>query len=141
MPSLLDPIRIGAIEAKNRIFMAPLTRGRGTREHVPTPIMAEYYAQRAGAGLILTEATGISQEGLGWPYAPGIWSDAQVDAWRPIVKAVHDKGGKIVCQIWHMGRLVHPDFLGGEKPISAPLTSISASSSSWSQVPLKVPRR
>ena len=67
MPSLLDPIRIGAIEAKNRIFMAPLTRGRGTREHVPTPIMAEYYAQRAGAGLIISEATGITQEGLGWP--------------------------------------------------------------------------
>ncbi|SFM10669.1 alkene reductase [Methylobacterium pseudosasicola] len=118
MPSLLDPIRIGAIEAKNRIFMAPLTRGRATREHVPTPLMVEYYAQRAGAGLILTEATGISQEGLGWPYAPGIWSDAQVDAWRPIVKAVHDRGGKIVCQIWHMGRLVHPDFLGGAKPVA-----------------------
>src|SRR5215210_7687672 len=74
MPSLFDPIRIGAIEAPNRIFMAPLTRGRATRAHVPTPIMAEYYTQRAGAGLILTEATSISQEGLGWPYAPGIWS-------------------------------------------------------------------
>ncbi len=70
MPSLFDPIRIGAIEAKNRIFMAPLTRGRSTREHVPTPLMAQYYTQRAGAGLILTEATGISQEGLGWPFAP-----------------------------------------------------------------------
>lgn len=86
MPSLFDPIRIGAIEAKNRIFMAPLTRGRATREHVPTPIMAQYYTQRAGAGLILTEATGISQEGLGWPFAPGIWSDAQVDAWRPVAR-------------------------------------------------------
>ncbi|MFL6863406.1 MAG: alkene reductase [Allosphingosinicella sp.] len=123
MPSLLDPIRIGAIEAKNRIFMAPLTRGRGTREHVPTPIMAEYYAQRAGAGLIISEATGITQEGLGWPYAPGIWSDAQVDAWRPIVKAVHDRGGKIVCQLWHMGRLVHPSFLGGAAPVSASATT------------------
>ena len=123
MPSLLDPIRIGAIEAKNRIFMAPLTRGRGTRAHVPTPLMAEYYAQRAGAGLIISEATGISQEGLGWPFAPGIWSDAQVDAWRPIVKAVHDKGGKIVCQIWHMGQLVHPDFLGGAKPVAASATT------------------
>ena len=123
MPSLFDPIRIGAIEAKNRIFMAPLTRGRATREHLPTPIMAEYYAQRAGAGLILTEATGITQEGLGWPYAPGIWSDAQVDAWRPVVRAVHDRGGRIVCQIWHMGRMVHPDFLGGEKPVSASATT------------------
>ncbi|WP_336488506.1 alkene reductase [Methylobacterium nigriterrae] len=123
MPSLFDPIRIGAIEAPNRIFMAPLTRGRATRAHVPTPIMAEYYAQRAGAGLILTEATGISQEGLGWPYAPGIWSDEQVEAWAPIVKAVHDAGGRIVCQLWHMGRVVHPDFLGGAKPVSASATT------------------
>ncbi|WP_439953333.1 oxidoreductase, partial [Escherichia coli] len=81
--SLFDPIRLGAIEAPNRILMAPLTRGRATSEHVPAPIMAEYYAQRAGAGLILSEATGITQEGLGWPYAPGLWSDRQVDAWRP----------------------------------------------------------
>ncbi|GJD81982.1 alkene reductase [Methylobacterium gregans] len=123
MPSLLDPIRIGAIEAPNRIFMAPLTRGRADRAHVPTPIMAEYYAQRAGAGLILSEATGISQEGLGWPFAPGIWSDAQAEAWKPVVKAVHDKGGRIVCQLWHMGRLVHPDFLGGEKPVSSSATT------------------
>ena len=123
MPSLFDPIRLGAIEAPNRILMAPLTRGRATSEHVPAPIMAEYYAQRAGAGLILSEATGITQEGLGWPYAPGIWSDAQVDAWRPIVKAVHDRGGKIVCQIWHMGRMVHPDFLGGAKPVSSSATT------------------
>ena len=92
MPSLLDPIRLGAIDAQNRIWMAPLTRGRATREHVPTPLMIEYYAQRASAGVILTEATGISREGLGWPYAPGIWNDAQVEAWKPIVKAVHDSG-------------------------------------------------
>ncbi|GJE45021.1 alkene reductase [Methylobacterium soli] len=123
MPSLFDPIRVGAIEAPNRIFMAPLTRGRATRAHVPTPIMAEYYAQRAGAGLILSEATGISQEGLGWPFAPGIWSDEQVEAWKPVVKAVHDAGGRIVCQLWHMGRIVHPDFLGGAKPISASATT------------------
>ncbi len=68
MPGLFDPIRLGAIAAPNRIIMAPLTRGRATREHVPTPLMAEYYAQRAGAGLIISEATGISQQGLGWPY-------------------------------------------------------------------------
>ncbi|KQO76390.1 alkene reductase [Methylobacterium sp. Leaf88] len=123
MPSLSDPIRIGAIDAKNRVFMAPLTRGRASREHVPTPIMVEYYRQRASAGLILTEATGISQEGLGWPFAPGIWSDGQVEAWKPVVKAVHDAGGKIVCQLWHMGRIVHPDFLGGQKPISASATT------------------
>ncbi len=91
MPSLFDPIRLGAIEARNRILMAPLTRARATREHVPTPIMVEYYAQRAGAGLIITEATGISREGLGWPYAPGIWTDEQVAAWRSVTAAVHDR--------------------------------------------------
>lgn len=123
MPSLFDPIRLGAIEAPNRILMAPLTRGRATRAHVPTPIMAEYYAQRAGAGLIISEATGISQEGLGWPYAPGLWSDEQVEAWKPVVKAVHAAGGRIVAQLWHMGRIVHPDFLGGEQPVSASATT------------------
>ena len=123
MPSLSDPIRIGAIDAQNRVFMAPLTRGRASREHVPTPMMVEYYRQRASAGLILTEATGISQEGLGWPFAPGIWSDEQVEAWKPVVKAVHEAGGKIVCQLWHMGRIVHPDFLDGQKPISASATT------------------
>ncbi len=119
MPSLFDPIRLGNLDLPNRILMAPLTRGRSTREHVPTPIMAEYYAQRASAGLIITEATGISQEGLGWPYAPGIWNDAQVEAWKPIVKAVHDEGGRIALQLWHMGYLVHPDFLGGQPPVSS----------------------
>lgn len=122
MTSLFDPIRLGAIDAPNRILMAPLTRGRATRAHVPTPIMVEYYAQRAAAGLIITEATGISQEGLGWPYAPGIWSDEQVAAWRPVVEAVHRAGGRIACQLWHMGRIVHPDFLGGAAPVSASAT-------------------
>jgi N-ethylmaleimide reductase len=127
MPSLFDPIDFGAISLKNRILMAPLTRGRATREHVPTPIMADYYRQRAGAGLILTEATGISQQGLGWAYAPGIWNDAQVEAWKPIVAAVHEAGGKIAAQLWHMGRLVHSDFLGGEPPVSASATTAPGS--------------
>jgi N-ethylmaleimide reductase len=85
--------------------------------------MAEYYAQRASAGLIITEATGISQQGLGWPYAPGIWSGEQVAAWKPIVGAVHAAGGRIFSQLWHMGRIVHPDFLGGQKPVSASATT------------------
>ncbi|MDB5700089.1 MAG: alkene reductase [Sphingomonadales bacterium] len=123
MPPLFDPIDLGAIKAPNRILMAPLTRGRSTAGHVPTPRMATYYAQRASAGLIITEGTGISQEGLGWPFAPGIWSDEQVEAWKPITAAVHDAGGRIVVQLWHMGRVVHPDFLGGAKPVSASATT------------------
>ena len=123
MPTLFDPVRLGAIHAPNRILMAPLTRGRATRDHVPTPLMVEYYIQRASAGLILTEATGISQQGMGWPYAPGIWSSEQVAAWKPITQAVHDAGGRIACQIWHMGRMVHPSFLGGQPPVSSSATT------------------
>lgn len=119
MQQLFSPIRLGALALPNRIIMAPLTRGRATRDHVPTPIMADYYAQRASAGLIITEATGISQEGLGWPYAPGIWNADQIAAWKPIVAGVHGQGGRIICQLWHMGRVVHPDFLGGDRPVSA----------------------
>ena len=104
MPTLLDPIQLGAISAPNRVLMAPLTRGRATARHVPTPIMVDYYRQRASAGLIITEATGISREGLGWPYAPGLWSDEQVEAWKPVTDAVHEAGGRIVAQLWHMGR-------------------------------------
>jgi 2,4-dienoyl-CoA reductase-like NADH-dependent reductase (Old Yellow Enzyme family) len=123
MTSLFDPIKLGAFDAPNRIIMAPLTRGRATRSHVPTPLMAEYYSQRASAGLIISEATGISQQGLGWPYAPGLWSQEQASNWKPIVRAVHEAGGRIVSQLWHMGRLVHPDFLGGHRPVSASATT------------------
>ena len=118
MPSLFDPIDLSpALALPNRIVMAPLTRGRATKEAVPTALMGEYYSQRAAAGLIISEATGISREGLGWPYAPGLWTDEQVEGWKPVVGAVHDAGGRIVAQLWHMGRLVHPD-LGGGTPIA-----------------------
>ena len=122
MPSLFDPVQLGAITAPNRILMAPLTRGRATRAHVPTALMAEYYAQRASAGLIITEATGISQQGLGWPFAPGLWSDEQVAAWKPVTQAVHDAGGRIVAQLWHMGRQVHSSVTG-EQPVSSSATA------------------
>lgn len=123
MPSLFDPIRIGSIDCPNRILMAPLTRGRSGPDGVPTPLMATYYAQRASAGLIISEGTGISREGLGWPNAPGLWSEEQVEGWKPVVDAVHQAGGRIVAQLWHMGRLVHPDFLGGQAPLSASATT------------------
>lgn len=124
MTTLFDPIQFGEIAAPNRILMAPLTRGRSVAGNVPvSDLKADYYSQRAGAGLIIAEATGISVEGLGWPSAPGIWSDAQVEGWKPVTDAVHDAGGRIILQLWHMGRLVHPDFLGGEQPVSASATT------------------
>ncbi|WP_294137087.1 alkene reductase [Sphingobium sp.] len=122
MSSLFKPVQIGAITAPNRAIMAPLTRGRATRDHVPTPIMVDYYRQRAGAGLIITEATGISRQGLGWPYAPGIWSDEQVVAWQPVTQAVHEAGGRIIVQLWHMGRQVHSSVTG-EQPVSSSATA------------------
>ena len=121
MPSLFDPLALGAIHAPNRVLMAPLTRGRADRAAVPTPIMAEYYAQRASAGLIISEATGISREGLGWPYAPGLWTDEQAEAWKPVTAAVHAAGGRIVAQLWHMGRQVHSSVVGGQ-PVSSSAT-------------------
>ena len=122
--NLFEPLAIGALEAKNRIFMAPLTRGRSTQPgSVPNELMATYYRQRSGAGLVISEATGITREGLGWPAAPGIWSEEQVEGWKLTTNAVHEEGGLIVLQLWHMGRLVHPDFRDGDAPVSASATT------------------
>lgn len=123
MPSLYDPIHLGSIECKNRILMAPLTRGRGTHTHIPTDLMVEHYRQRANAGVIFSEATGICQQGLGVPYAPGIWNEEQIEGWRKVTDAVHDAGGKIILQLWHMGRVVHSSFMGGAQPVSASATT------------------
>ena len=122
MPSLFDPIQLGAIAAPNRILMAPLTRGRSTKGHVPQPVMGDYYAQRASAGLIISEATGISRQGLGWPFAPGLWTDEQTDAWKPVIARVHAAGGRIIAQLWHMGRQVHSSVIG-EQPVSSSATA------------------
>jgi 2,4-dienoyl-CoA reductase-like NADH-dependent reductase (Old Yellow Enzyme family) len=118
MPSLFDPIRVGDLDLPNRIFMAPLTRLRGTSDHVPTPIMAEYYTQRATAGLIISEGTPVDPLGVGYANVPGIWSREQVEAWKPITKAVHDRGGRIFAQIWHVGRISDPVFLNGKLPVA-----------------------
>ena len=120
--TLFEPLAAGALHLPNRVVMAPLTRARATREHVPTPRMADYYAQRAGAGLIISEASPISRQGTGWPWSPGFWSDEQVTAWQPVTQAVHDAGGRIVAQLWHMGRVVHPT-VSGEQPVSASATT------------------
>ena len=122
MPTLFDSIKIGRLACPNRIWMAPMTRGRATRDHVPTDIMVTYYAQRASAGLMITEATGISVEGSGWPYAGGLWSAEHVAQWKKVTDAVHRSGGRIFAQLWHMGRLVHPS-LHGVQPVSASATT------------------
>ncbi|MEO8307853.1 MAG: alkene reductase [Pseudomonadota bacterium] len=122
MTDLFSPLRLGPLTLPNRIIMAPLTRGRATRQAVPTPLMVEYYRQRAGAGLIITEATGISRRGLGWPWAPGLWNQAQLEGWMPVTAAVHAAGGHIFAQLWHMGRLVHPS-MGEVQPVSASETT------------------
>jgi N-ethylmaleimide reductase len=122
MTTLFDSIKIGRLTCPNRIWMAPLTRGRGTRDHVPTDLMATYYSQRAGAGLIISEATGITLEGSGWPYAGGLWGPERVARWKVVTDSVHRAGGRIFAQLWHMGRVVHPS-LHGVQPVSASATT------------------
>lgn len=117
MPSLFDPLQAGALNLKNRIIMAPLTRSRAGESRLPNDLMAEYYAQRAGAGLIVSEATAISEEGYGWKDAPGMYTDAQEEGWKRVTDAVHARGGVIVLQLWHMGRLSHSD-LTGRQPLA-----------------------
>lgn len=118
MTDLFSSLTLGDIELKNRMVMAPLTRSRAGDSRVPNDLMATYYAQRASAGLIISEATAISAQGYGWAGAPGIYEDAHVEGWKKTTKAVHDKGGRIVLQLWHMGRLSHPDFQNGEAVVA-----------------------
>ncbi|MDH4569260.1 alkene reductase [Pseudomonas sp. BN414] len=118
MPTLFDPIKIGDLELSNRIIMAPLTRCRADEGRVPNALMAEYYTQRASAGLIISEATSVTPLGVGYPDTPGIWSDEQVKGWSNITKAVHANGGKIVLQLWHVGRISDPSYLDGEAPVA-----------------------
>ena len=116
---LFTPIKIGSIELRNRIVMAPLTRNRAGEGNVPVEMNATYYSQRASAGLIITEATPISEMGHGYPATPGIHSKEQVEGWKKAVKAVHDKGGKIILQLWHVGRISHPSLLpNGVLPVA-----------------------
>jgi N-ethylmaleimide reductase len=116
---VLQPVTIGDFHLKNRVVMASLTRSRSSEEGVPPAYAADYYAQRAGAALIVTEATNISPQARGYDFTPGIWSGDQVAAWRLIVDAVHAHGGVILLQLWHTGRISHPDLHGGELPVSA----------------------
>ncbi|MCB1225984.1 MAG: alkene reductase [Verrucomicrobiales bacterium] len=115
---LLSPLTAGALHLPNRILMAPLTRCRADADHVPTALMAEYYAQRASSGLIITEATMVIEGNSSFWMEPGIYSEAQVAGWRGVTDAVHAKGGQIVLQIWHGGRACHPLLNGGAQPVA-----------------------
>ncbi|GAB2879205.1 alkene reductase [Uliginosibacterium flavum] len=118
MTNLFDPIQVGDLSWPNRVVMAPLTRCRADAGRVPNALMAEYYAQRASAGLILTEATSVTPMGVGYPDTPGIWSDEQVEGWKLVTRAVHAAGGRIFLQLWHVGRISDPEFLNGELPVA-----------------------
>ncbi|WPB59379.1 alkene reductase [Xylophilus sp. GOD-11R] len=119
MTTLFSPLQMGALSLKNRIVMAPLTRTRAIGPgRVPNRLMADYYAQRAGAGLILSEATSVTPMGVGYPRTPGIWSDEQVQGWKLVTDAVHAAGGLIVLQLWHVGRISSPDYLDGRTPVA-----------------------
>ncbi len=119
MPSIFDPLKVGALTLRNRIVMAPLTRARSGVERVPGPLVAEYYAQRASAGLIISEATSVTPFGVGYVDTPGIWSDQQVEGWKLTTQAVHKAGGLIFLQLWHVGRISDPSLLDGQPPVSA----------------------
>lgn len=115
--TLFQPLQLGALTLPHRILMAPLTRARST-DRVPNDLMVQYYTQRASAALIISEATAISEQGYGWHGAPAIYTDEQVAGWRKVTDAVHAGGGRMVLQLWHMGRVSHPDYQRGELPVA-----------------------
>jgi 2,4-dienoyl-CoA reductase-like NADH-dependent reductase (Old Yellow Enzyme family) len=118
MISLFDPVKIGAWQLPNRIVMAPLTRARAGSERIPNAMMAQYYTQRASAGLIISEATSVDPMGVGYADTPGIWSAEQVEGWKKITESVHYAGGRILLQLWHVGRISDPMFLNGALPVA-----------------------
>jgi 2,4-dienoyl-CoA reductase-like NADH-dependent reductase (Old Yellow Enzyme family) len=138
MPSLFDPLEAGALHLKNRVIMAPLTRSRAGESRTPNDLMAEYYAQRAGAGLIISEATAISAEGYGWKDAPGAYTPEHWAGWKKVTQAVHNAGGTIVMQLWHMGRLSHSD-LTGMQPFAPSMVAADAEHRSVHK-PYEIPR-
>ncbi|MFV0416763.1 MAG: alkene reductase [Chthoniobacterales bacterium] len=118
MSILFESVRIGTWDLPNRIIMSPLTRCRASAGRIPNDLMAEYYTQRAGAGLIISEATSVDPMGVGYPDTPGIWSDEQVEGWKKTTRAVHEAGGRILLQLWHVGRVSDPFYLNGQLPVA-----------------------
>ena len=119
-PQLLSAVTLGDLSLKNRVILAPLTRARAGVERLPNALMAEYYQQRASAGLLISEATVVSKQGIGWPNTPGIYSEEQAEAWKTVTDAVHRAGGLMVLQLWHCGRASHSYFQEGNQPPVAP---------------------
>lgn len=118
MTDLFSPLRIGRLDLPNRIWMSAMTRTRATEDNVPTKLMADYFAQRADAGLIVTDCTAVSKQARGVIRGPGIWRDDQIAGWRTVSDRVHDAGGRIFCQLWHCGRVSHPDIREGDPPVA-----------------------
>ncbi len=116
--ALFTPYRLGDLELKNRLVLSPMTRSRALDGNVPNPLAATYYAQRSSAGLIITEATQVSPQGVGYIRTPGMHSPAQVAGWQKVTEAVHKAGGRIFAQLWHVGRVSHPDFHNGALPVA-----------------------
>jgi 2,4-dienoyl-CoA reductase-like NADH-dependent reductase (Old Yellow Enzyme family) len=141
MPTLFDPLQAGDLLLPNRIVMAPLTRRRAGATRVPNALMARYYEQRASAGLILSEATSVTPAGVGYADTPGIWSAEQVENWRQVTQAVHRAGGRILLQLWHVGRVSHPMFLAGANPVApSPIAPKGHVSLVRPETPYVVPR-
>jgi N-ethylmaleimide reductase len=142
MPKLFSTYQLGALTLPNRLIMAPLTRGRAGQERVPNELMAEHYAQRASAGLIIAEATNISETAAGWNASPGIHNDAQVKGWQKVTAAVHNQGGRIYLQLWHCGRASHPDFQpNGVLPVSSSaIAAVGEAHTPLGKKPYPVPR-
>jgi N-ethylmaleimide reductase len=140
--SVLSPLQVGDLELANRVVMAPMTRLRGGRTGAPTSLNATYYAQRSSAGLIITEATDISAQAAGYAGAPGIWSDEQIAGWRLVTDAVHERGGKIISQLWHTGRISHPSLQpGGALPVAPSAIAPRGEATTWTgKQPFVTPR-
>jgi N-ethylmaleimide reductase len=139
---LFSTYQLGALTLPNRLIMAPLTRGRAGKDRIPNELMAEHYAQRASAGLIIAEATNISETAAGWNESPGIHNDAQVQGWQKVTEAVHNQGGRIYLQLWHCGRASHPDFQpNGETPVSSSaIAAVGDAHTAQGKKPYPVPR-
>lgn len=141
MSLLYTPATLGGITIENRIVMAPMTRGRAGYGRIANELMAEHYSQRATAGLIITEATPVSPQGYGWDGAPAMYNAAHEQGWAGVTRAVHDKGGKIILQLWHMGRVSHPHFLGGDLPVGpSAIKAAGDSHTPWGKKPYVTPR-